>query len=266
MSALPEMPIDTPTISEPGFTPVHALDSEEEGGGWLPTLMQMRMAVTQKLAQAIGPDATGVPFHRGQHTSMRQGFGMVALVGLLASLPPIIALWLGNTDFAAGFPFLAAPVLSIVDLLTGYWGRIVELSLFGNDEATVQSVVGGEPWLWALGAWLGAPVRMLTLWLAGGLSIFVAARVFGARNTLPRFFAATSYAFLPLLLMALLPVSFVGVIALPVGLALFFVMYAQGVQIATQMEWGHVLITLLAPLVLYMILGILVPALVLFWV
>lgn len=266
MNAHSELPLDTPVTPQSGFTPLHPLDSEEEDGGWLPTLTQMRQAVAQKMGQAIGPDATGMPFHRGQHTSMRQGFGLVALIGLLASLPPIIAIWLGNIDFASEIPLLAAPVLSIVDLLTGYWGRIVELSLFGNDGATVQSAAGGEPWLWALGAWLGAPVRMLTLWLAGGLSIFVAARMFGAQNTLPRFFAATSYAFLPLLLMALLPVPFVGVIALMAGLALFLIMYAQGVQVATQMEWGHVLISLLAPLVLYLLLGVLLSALVLFWV
>lgn len=227
------------------WTPIHPLDTAEEDGGWLPTADQLRMAILQQMDLAIGPDAAGVPFHRGLHSSMRQAFGLTGIVALIAALPSIAATWLGW-----GSPSAFPPVAGVIETLAGSWVRIAELSLFGMDGATVESVVGGAPWLWALGAWLGAPVRFWTLWFVGGLLVFALARMIGARTTLPRFFAATGYAFLPLVLLALLPVSLIGAIALIVAGVLFILMYAQGVQIATNMEWGHVLIAILLPIVL----------------
>ncbi len=144
-----------------------------------------------------------------------------------------------------------------------FYKRAAELALFGMDSATLENSVAGAPWLWALGAWLGAPMRFWTIWLVGGLLVFMVARMIGARNTLPRFFAATGYAFLPLLLLVLLPVPIVGAVALVVALILFVLAYAQGVQVATQMEWGHVLIAMGLPIALLAILFVVFPALVL---
>lgn len=240
------------------WLPVHPLDTAEEDGGWLPTFEQMRMAALQQIDLAVGPDAAGVPFHRGLHSSMRQGFGLVGVVALLATLPTTIASWLD-----LGVATLFAPLAGVAGVLTGNWGRAAELALFGMDSATLENSVAGAPWLWALGAWLGAPMRFWTIWLVGGLLVFMVARMIGARNTLPRFFAATGYAFLPLLLLVLLPVPIVGAVALVVALILFVLAYAQGVQVATQMEWGHVLIAMGLPIALLAILFVVFPALVL---
>lgn len=237
---------------------MHPLDTAEEDGGWLPTFEQMRMAALQQIDLAVGPDAAGVPFHRGLHSSMRQGFGLVGVVALLATLAVTIASWLGF-----GASTIVAPLVGVGGMLTGNWGRVAEVALFGLDETALENSVAGAPWLWALGAWLGAPMRFWTIWLVGGLLVFVVARMIGARNTLPRFLAATGYAFLPLLLLVLLPVPVVGAIALVVALILFILAYAQGVQVATQMEWGHVLIAMGLPVAILVILFIVFPALVL---
>jgi hypothetical protein len=81
---------------------------------------------------------------------------------------------------------------------------------------------------------------------------------------LPRFFSATAYAFLPLLLLLLIPIPVLGVIALVAALILFILAYAQGVQVATQMEWGHVLIAMALPIVLIGILFFVFPAILVF--
>jgi len=249
---------ESPEVVPDDWVPLHPLDTAEEDGGWLPIFEQMRTATVQQIELAVGPDAAGVPFHRGLHSSMRQAFGMVGMVALLATFPATIASWLG-----IGVTARFAPFAGVAEVLTGNWGRMAELALFGMDEATLENSIAGAPWLWTLGAWLGAPMRFWTIWLVGGLLVFAIARMIGASNTLPRFFAATGYAFLPLLLLVLLPIPVFGVVALVAALILFILAYAQGVQVATQMEWGHVLIAMGLPIALLAILFVVFPALLL---
>lgn len=238
------------------WTPVHPLDTAEEDGGWLPAFAQMRAAALLQIELAAGPDAAGVPFHRGLHSSMRQGFGLVGVIALVAMLPMTLAVW-----FWKGVSLPVAPLALLTAALAGDWSSVAQLAFAGAEGATWANRVEGAPWLWALGAWLGAPIRFWTLWLVGGLLVFGFARLIGARNTLPRIFATTGYAFLPLLLLVFMPIPTVGMIAMIVALVLFVLAYVQGVRAATQMEWGHVLIAILAPTILCNILLVFFPAL-----
>jgi hypothetical protein len=182
---------------------------------WLPALQQVWDALLFRLPDALDPHERGVVT-----ASMRQGLGLVFFLGLVAGIAPFIDnLWLSVTVGAAA-P-LASLGQSAAQWLAAY-GSIPAVEIAAH---TLQSVAGLEPrmpgvlaaLLSSLGLWLNTPLNWLSLWIIYGALVLATARFMGARATLETFFAATSFAFAPLVLTGFVSLPFVGPVAVAGG-------------------------------------------------
>ncbi len=79
----------------------------------------------------------------------------------------------------------------------------------------------------------------------------------GAANTLQQFFAATSFAAVPLLLTGLAPVPWIGALVAFVGTVLAFAVYFQAMHFVTRLDAGRTALCMLLPLAL----GVFLPLL-----
>jgi len=212
---------------------------------WMPSLDQMGAAVRLKVADAVDP------FERGYVTvTMRQGIGMILVLGLLAGVIPLFAnLWLA-VPMRTSVP-LAQAADSIAQFLSTN-GGYVPLDIAGH---TVQTIAGLEPRmpgifaaiLSALGTWINWPLGWLANWIVYGVLVFAIARLMGASNTLPAFFAATSFTAVPLLLTGLTPLPCIGPLAALAGLILGFAVYFQACRFVTRLDSGRTLLCMLLP-------------------
>jgi hypothetical protein len=214
---------------------------------WLPAQRQVADALAGRVTAAIGPDPTGVPFRHGVHTSMRQGMGLILLVGALAALPALVVNWIGAAQMHT--------IVPIARLLQWVERWPMEGPLYRLADDTVRSLAGlqpnAPPWaaagLSALGVWVNAPLRLLSWWIVYGLAVLVVAKLLGAGTTLPRFYGATAYAALPLLLTALAPLPWVGGAFVLVGWLWAVVLYSMAVRAATESSWGRAIFASLLP-------------------
>ena len=212
---------------------------------WLPTLDQMAAALRLNVRDALDP------FEQNRvSVTMRQGLGLIVVAGLLAGLIPLLAnLWLA-VPLGAAVP-LARVADASSQVLRGYAGN-VPLEIAGH---TSQSVAGLPPRIpgvlaalfSAVGLWLNWPLTWLTIWIVYGTLVFGAARLLGTTTTLERFFAATSFAALPLLLTGLGPVPFLGPLALLAGLAWAIVVYFWHARFVTHLDGGRVFVAMALP-------------------
>jgi hypothetical protein len=172
-------------------------------GYWLPGVDQIVNAARLNLADALDPSARGAIT-----VSMRQGIGMIVVLGLLAGVPTLLAnLWLG-LSMGAAVP-LAAAAASLADLVAGYTVNPIA----GEIANTASLLAGIEPrmpgllaaLLSALGLWLNWPLGWLANWIVYGAVVAGLARLMGAPSNLQTFFAATSFTAVPLVLTGLRP-------------------------------------------------------------
>lgn len=214
---------------------------------WLPDVNQMWNAARLNLADAFDP------FERGAITvSMRQGIGLIVVLGLLAGVPTLLAnLWLG-LSMGAAVP-LAAAAASLADLAAGYAANPI-----ANETAHTASLLAGiEPrmpgflaaLLSALGLWLNWPLGWLANWIVYGAVVAGLARLLGAPSNLQTFFAATSFAAVPLVLTGLSPIPFLGPLAVITGVIWAFALYYQAVRRVTALDAARTLLSLLLPVV-----------------
>ncbi|HHY54807.1 MAG TPA: hypothetical protein GYA08_05165 [Chloroflexi bacterium] len=214
---------------------------------WLPTVSQMWNAARLNLADAFDP------FERGMMTtSMRQGIGMIVVLGLAAGVPTLLAnLWLGLRTGAA-VP-LAAVAASLTNLAAGYPANPVAsevahtASLLAGIEPRMPGLLAGL--LSALGLWLNWPLGWLANWIVYGAVVAGLARLMGAPNNLQSFFAATSFTAAPLVLTGLSPIPFLGPLAVIAGVIWAFAFYYQAVRHVTGLDAARTLLSLLLPLV-----------------
>lgn len=214
---------------------------------WLPARRQVADALAGRVSAAVGPDPTGVPFRHGVHTSMRQGMGLVLLVGALAALPLLVVNWIGAAQMHT-----VVPIARLVQWVERW---LVASPLFPVADETARSLAGlqpnAPPWaaagLSALGVWVNAPLRLLAWWIVYGLAVLVIAKLLGAGATLPRFYGATAYAALPLLLAALAPLPWVGGAFVLVAWLWAIVLYSMAVRAATGSSWGRAIFSSLLP-------------------
>lgn len=212
---------------------------------WVPNISQMWAALSLKTADAVDP------FERGMVTvTMRQGIGMIALLGLLAGVIPLIAnLWLAVPMRTS------VPLAQVADAAAQFLNvnsGIIPLDIAG---ATVQTIAGTEPrmpgifaaLLSALGIWINWPLGWLANWIVYGTVVFALARLMGATNTLQSFFAATSFTAVPLLLTGLAPIPCVGPLAGLLGMVLAFAVYFQAMRFVTRLDGGRTVICMLLP-------------------
>ena len=69
----------------------------------------------------------------------------------------------------------------------------------------------------------------------------------GARTTLQAFFAATSFAFVPLVLTGLVAIPFIGPVLALVGVAWSFLLYVQIVVWTTHLPVARIILSMLLP-------------------
>lgn len=214
---------------------------------WLPDVNQMLNAARLNLADAFDP------FERGAITvSMRQGIGLIAVLGLLAGVPTLLAnLWLG-LSMGAAVP-LAATAASLANLAAGYTTNPIA----GEVANTASLLAGTEPQmpgflaalLSALGLWLNWPLGWLANWIVYGAVVAGLARLMGAPSNLQTFFAATSFTAVPLVLTGLSPIPFIGPLAVITGVIWAFALYYQAIRRVTGLDAARTLVSILLPLV-----------------
>jgi hypothetical protein len=216
-------------------------------GYWLPGLNQMWSAARLNLADALDPSARGAIT-----VSMRQGIGMIVVLGLLAGIPTFLAnLWLG-LSMGAAVP-LATAAASLADLAAGYPANSITNSIAN----TTSLLAGIEPrmpgslaaLLSAKGVWLNWPLTWLANWIVYGAVVAGLARLMGAPSNLQTFFAATSFTAVPLVLTGLSPLPFFGPLMVIAGMLWAFALYYQAVRRVTGLDATRTLLSLLLPVV-----------------
>ena len=100
----------------------------------------------------------------------------------------------------------------------------------------------------ALGTWISLPLAWLQSWLVYGLLVALAAKSLGATMTLQRFYAATGYFAVPLVLTNLTVIPYLGDLLGVAILVWALLVYAKGVQQAGQLGPLRVVASLVLPL------------------
>jgi hypothetical protein len=201
------------------------------------------------------------PWERGSVTvTMRQGLGLVVVLGLVAGLIPLLAnLWHGMT---MGTAVPLAQAANNVAPLTAAYPPDSPVYIISS---TIQTVAGLPPrmpgvlagFLSALGVWINTPLSWLTLWIVYGLFVFGLARLMGAANTLQAFYAATAFAAVPLVLTGLAPIPWIGPLLAIAGVVLAFAVYYGAVRFATRLDGGRTFLSMLLPLAVGLVLPLL---------
>ncbi len=193
---------------------------------WLPVPQQMS-------------DAVQLRRHAYTNISMQQALGMIILLGLLAGFIPFTVNWVNSARMDAALPLAEAARASIrldQTLPTFFVGipginsaSLVELypTLAGLPQPFPGWLAGG---LSALGRWLSLPLNWLGIWIVYGALVMVINKAFGATCTLQRFYAATGYAAVPLLLTGLAPVDCLGGLATLAGVVWAVAVYIRANQ------------------------------------
>lgn len=189
---------------------------------WLPSPQQMSNAAQ------LRPNA-----YAGG--TMQQALGMLVLLGLLAGALPFIVNWIGAARVGA-----VLPLARMVNTVNGMesWGRFLHFvgPISPQTVAEVARTLAGleQPlpiWLAAglsaLGEWLNWPLSWLGFWIVYGALVMLANKALGGHVTLQRFYAATGYAAVPLLLTGLSPIPCLGAFAVVVGLSWSLAVYVR---------------------------------------
>lgn len=212
---------------------------------WLPDFNQMWNAARLNLPDALDP------FERGAVTvSMRQGIGMIVVLGLAAGVMPFLTnLWLG-LFMGAAVP-LASAASSFAEFAAGYPTN----PAVAHFSDTVRLAAGIEPrmpgflaaLLSSIGLWLNWPLGWLSTWIVYGTVVAGLARLMGANNNLQTFFAATSFTAVPMLLTGLSPIPFLGPIAVITGMVWAAVLYYKAIRYVTGLDTPRTLLSMFLP-------------------
>jgi Yip1 domain len=228
---------------------------------WLPAWVQVRAALQLQLDQVIDPwqdDAEEMA--QVSTTSMRQGLGLVVVAALLAGALPFLDNWITAAQIGTALPLALwahyaeqqSNSITAVTPFVQIWTEAVR-TIAGLSPIAPGWLAAG---LSALGAWVNWPLNWLTIWLVHGLGVLIAIKVQGSTATLPHFYAATSYAFAPLVLFGLQPIPYIGLLFGMVGFIWAVIIYAQGVQTLSQLSYRKVMMSLLAPVVVALLLSL----------
>ena len=220
---------------------------------WLPAAGQIRTALALHVDQVVAPwQAEEAAPTNWTMTSMRQGMGLVVLAAVVGGAIPFVVNWIQAAQMGTAFPLLE-------------WARYAEqqrllapLSPYTQAWSEAALTVAGLPPYWpvwaaaglsALGVWINWPLTWLTIWIVYGVGVLGAIKLQGAPNTLPHFYAATSYAFVPLVLWGLSPVPYLGFLFALAGSIWGLLLYGQAVRTLTAFSTPRVMLSMLAPIV-----------------
>lgn len=231
---------------------------------WLPAWSQVRTALALQVEQVIAPwdeedSADQVKLAHFQTTSMRQGVGLVVAAALLGGLLPMIVQWTQAAQIGTATPLAAlaryAETQSTLVALTPFTQAWTD---------TARTMAGLDPiapaWLAvglsALGHWLNWPLTWLTIWLVYGLGVLATLKGQGATTTLPHFYGATSYAFVPLALLGLGVVPYLGPLFSLAGLIWAVLIYGEVVRTLANLPTQRVVVSLLTPVAVIALLAL----------
>lgn len=219
---------------------------------WLPAWGQVRTALTLQVEQVIAPwDEADGEAPNWRTTSMRQGVGLVVGAALIGGLLPLLVHWVQAVQIGTATPLVALARYAEMQ------SNGVEVTPFTQAWTnTARTLAGLEPiapsWLAAglsaLGNWLNWPLTWLTVWLVYGLGVLATLKFQGATTTLPHFYGATSYAFVPLVLLGLSVIPYLGSLCSLAGIIWAVLIYGETVRALTNLPTQRVVLTLLAPL------------------
>lgn len=205
-------------------------------------------------AQAEPPvDAAAIdarPIRTPLDITMRQGLGLICAAALIAGLIPFVWNWTQAASVGTALPLAqtarawaqsdAAAIPNTLPNIIGETAQVVA-------GLPPRAPAGLAAFLSALGEWLNWPMRWLAVWIVYGLGVIGMALLLGARTTLQHFYAATSYAFIPLLLGGL---AFIPVLGWLLGLAAVtwaVVVYFHATRAITGLDTLRVVISMIAP-------------------
>ncbi|MFN8488382.1 MAG: YIP1 family protein [Caldilineaceae bacterium] len=235
--------------------------------GWLPPLHWV-FDVLQFRLETMTPIPSETPSETAEEkrgflwTSMRQGMGLVVVTALVAGALPFGVNWIVAARAGA-----ALPLVQLSRAIAGRTAPLAEAPFSLQVWAeTARTIAGIHPWfpswlaagLSALGVWLNQPLQWLGFWLVYGLGILAVCKLLGATTTLQRFYAATSYAYPPLILFMLHPIPFLGVVAAIVAVVWSFILYVRIVHLITQLDMGRALLSVLLPGAVAILIGLVV--------
>ncbi len=223
---------------------------------WTPSVKQMRNALRLNLITAIDGDAADqAELGNCPATTMRKGMGMITLAGLAAGFIPFLVNWFVAARWGTVAPFVS-------------WARDANPMVIGgwrlaDTTGTIASMGSWLPaWLAAglsaLGVWISMPLHWLAVWVLYGLGVLVICHILGATTTLQRFYGGVSYAALPLVLLALTPIPWIGPLIGLVALVWAFVIYVRAVQVVADLDVGRAVLSVLLPLVIMTFIGLIV--------
>lgn len=229
---------------------------------WLPQPEQVRMALQLRINEVVGTTADEQENEADlATTSMRQGIGLIVALGLAAGALPFLVNWISAARIGTSLPLLR--LAQQMDRQSAGWRSLPWP--FEVWVETTGAIAGLDPrlpgWLAALlsalGEWVNWPLSWLTIWLVYGLGILAVSKLLGATGvTLQRFYAATAYAYTPLLLTALTPIPCVGALAGFVAVAWMGVMYIHAVYVVTRLDIGRAILAVVIPAAVAVLVGI----------
>ncbi|MBK8046041.1 MAG: hypothetical protein IPK16_02245 [Anaerolineales bacterium] len=204
---------------------------------WFPRVDQIIAALRFQMHDALDP------FERGETTAtMREGLGLVIVTALVAGVIPLVANLFLAVPMATSVPM--AQLGSAAAQITDAYRGIIPIEVAGT---TVQTLAGLEPrmpgflaaFLSAVGIWLNWPLGWLANWIVYGALVAGMARLFRATSTLGCFLAGTSFAFVPLVLVGLGPIPWIGPLFVIVGFAWSVAVYYKTVHYVTELDAGR---------------------------
>ncbi|RLT37646.1 MAG: hypothetical protein DWI57_13465 [Chloroflexi bacterium] len=227
---------------------------------WLPSPQQMSNAAQMRPNAYVG-------------NTMQQALGMIVLLALLAGLLPSAVHWLVAAQAGTVLP-LAQAIESAANAQAMLFG--LGLGFPVTSEATAlhelyQTLAGLEQplpdWLAAglsaLGAWLNWPMGWLTLWIVYGALVMVANKSLGGHTTLQRFYAATGFGAVPLLLLGLSPIPGLGALAVVGACGWSLAVYVRANREVTGLEMSRAVAAVLLPALILLLLSLLVTGILL---
>lgn len=228
--------------------------------GWLPSPTQMMQGAQGQFGPPLDDEADTAATATPWYTSMRQAMGMVVLAALVAGILPVVLAWIQAVRLGTVVPLVQMAQLAELGPDAARWmGPLAALL------SPMRTLAGMQPsvfpgWLAALlsalGVWINWPLRWLAWWIVYGLGVMVGAKLLGATTTLQHFYALTAYAALPLLLLALGPIPFLGGIATLVALVWAAVVYISATRAVTGFSLARTLVCVAMPAAVGVLLGL----------
>lgn len=252
----------TQTETQPGITAAMSPYTDCPDSGvlewrqWLPSINQMENALRLNLAAAIDGEAEEqAELGNCPATTMREGIGLIALAGLIAGFIPFLVNWFVAARWGTVAPFVG--LVRDANQITIGGVRLVD---------STGVIAGMESWLpaWlaaglsALGVWISMPLHWLAIWILYGLGVLLFSHFLGATTTLQRFYGGVSYAALPLALLALTPIPWIGPLIGLVALVWAFIIYVRAVQVVADLDVGRAVLSILLPFVFMVIISLFV--------